>query len=149
MRRSRIASYASVEVQTIRLEREAPWRERPCKTAGWRWERAHMRKMGQPGQQPGPSHVNEAILKSLESFELSQPSPRGTEIDMQAELNESEFILLSCVRLFVIPWAVACQAPLSMEVSRQEYRSGLPVPSPGGLPNPGTEPWSLALQADS
>ena len=83
-----------------------------------------MRKMGQPGQQPGPSHVNEAILKSLESFELSQPSPRGTEIDMQAELNESEFILLSCVRLFVIPWAVACQAPLSMEFSRQEYWSG-------------------------
>ena len=95
------------EVQTIRLEREAPWRERPCKTAGWGWERAYMRKMGQPGQLPVPSHVNEAILNSLESFELSQPSPRGTEIDMQAELNASQFILFSRVRLFVIPWTVA------------------------------------------
>ena len=36
-----------------------------------------------------------------------------------------------------------------MEFSRQEYWSGLPFPSPGNLPNPGTEPGSLALQADS
>ena len=47
------------------------------------------------------------------------------------------------------PWTVACQAPLSMGFSRQEYWSGLPFPSPGGLPNPGTEPGSPALQADS
>ena len=43
----------------------------------------------------------------------------------------------------------ARQAPLSMEFSRQEYRSGLSFPSPGDLPNPGIEPWSPALQADS
>ena len=36
-----------------------------------------------------------------------------------------------------------------MEFSRPEYRSGQPFPSPGYLPNPGTEPRSLALQADS
>ena len=47
------------------------------------------------------------------------------------------------------PWTVAHQAPLSMELSRQEYWSGLPFPSPGDLPNPGIEPGSLALQADS
>ena len=41
------------------------------------------------------------------------------------------------------------KAPLSMEFSRQEYWSGLPVPSPGDLSNPGTEPRSPALQADS
>ena len=41
------------------------------------------------------------------------------------------------------------QAPLSMGFSRQEYWSGLPFPSPGYLPNPGIEPWSPALQADS
>ena len=40
-------------------------------------------------------------------------------------------------------------APLSMEFSRQEYRSGLPFPSPVDLPNAGIEPGSLALQADS
>ena len=44
---------------------------------------------------------------------------------------------------------VACQAPLSMKFSRQEYWSGLPFPSPGYLPNPGIEPGSPALQADS
>ena len=44
---------------------------------------------------------------------------------------------------------VACQAPLSVKFSRQEYWSGLPFPSPGDLPNPGTEPGSPALQADS
>ena len=43
---------------------------------------------------------------------------------------------LSPVRLFVTPWTAACQAPLSMEFSRQEHWSRLPVPSPGDLPNP-------------
>ena len=47
------------------------------------------------------------------------------------------------------PWTVACWAPLSMEFSWQEYWSGLPFPSPGDLPNPGMEPRSPALQADS
>ena len=45
-------------------------------------------------------------------------------------------------------WDVACQAPLSMGFSRQEYRRGLPFRSPGDLPDPGIEPGSPALQAD-
>ena len=53
--------------------------------------------------------------------------------------------LLSHVQLFAIPWTVACQAPLSMEPSRQEYWTGLPFPSPEELPNPGIEPPSPAL----
>ena len=53
--------------------------------------------------------------------------------------------LLSRVRLVVTLWTVACQAPLSMGFSRQEYDSGLPCPPPGDLPNPGIEPMSLAL----
>ena len=56
---------------------------------------------------------------------------------------------LSRVRLFATPWTVACQAPLSMGFSRQEYWSGLPFPSPGDLPDPGIEPGSPALQADA
>ena len=56
---------------------------------------------------------------------------------------------LSRARLFVTPWTVAHQAPLSMGFSRQEYWSGLPFPSPGDLPYLGIEPGSLALQADS
>ena len=56
---------------------------------------------------------------------------------------------LSHVQLFVTPWAVAYQAPQSVEFSRQEYWSGSPFPSPGDLPNPGIEPGSPALQADA
>ena len=47
------------------------------------------------------------------------------------------------------PWTEARQVLLSMEFSRPEYRNGLPFPPPGGLPNPGTEPGLLHLQADS
>ena len=52
---------------------------------------------------------------------------------------------LSRVRLFATPWTVAYQAPPSTGFSRQEYWSGLPLPSPGDLPNPGIEPGSPAL----
>ena len=47
------------------------------------------------------------------------------------------------------PWTIACQVPLSMGFSRQEYWSGLPCPPPGDLPNPGVEPRSPALQGNS
>ena len=53
--------------------------------------------------------------------------------------------LPSCLTL----WTVAHQAPLSMGFSRQEYWCGLPCPSPGDLPNPGSEPTSPALPAES
>ena len=56
---------------------------------------------------------------------------------------------LSRVRLFVTPWTVAHQAPPSMGFSRQEYWSGLPFPSPEDLPDPGIEPGSPTLQADT
>ena len=59
----------------------------------------------------------------------------------------SESVGGSVVSDSVTPWTVACQAPLSMEISRQ-YWSGLPCPSPGDLPEPGTEPRYPALQAD-
>ena len=57
--------------------------------------------------------------------------------------------LLSHGRLVVTPWTVACQAPLSVGVSRQEYWSGVPCPTPVDLPDPGTKCASPALQADS
>ena len=56
---------------------------------------------------------------------------------------------LSHVRLFATPLTVAYQAPPSMGFSRQEYWSGVPVPSPGDLPDPGIEPGSPAFQADA
>ena len=57
---------------------------------------------------------------------------------------------LSRVQLFVTPWTVAYQTPLpSMEFSRQEYWSGLPIPFLGDLPDPQIKPGSPALQADA
>ena len=57
--------------------------------------------------------------------------------------------MLSCVRLFAIRWTIAYQAPLSMELSRQEYWSGLPFPSPGDLSDLRIEPGSPTLQVDA
>ena len=62
--------------------------------------------------------------------------------------EKSKRISLSRVQLFSIPWAVAYQAPQSMEFSRQEYWSGLPFLSPRDLSDPGIESISPALQAD-
>ena len=62
---------------------------------------------------------------------------------------------LVCVCVLVVanslpaPWTAACQASLSMRFSNQGYWSGLPFLSPGGLPYPGIEPGSPALQAAS
>ena len=53
----------------------------------------------------------------------------------------------SHVWLFVTPWTVAHQAPLSMGFSRQEYVSGLPCPPPGDLPDPGIKPAFLKSPA--
>ena len=61
-------------------------------------------------------------------------------------------LITSVVSDSAILWTVYCQAPLSMEFSRQGYWSGLPLPPPGDLPNSRTEPESpasSALQADS
>ena len=72
------------------------------------------------------------------------PSP-GTRVPTSSGLSLLLCIFacvlsqFSRVRLFATPWTVACQAPLSMGLSRQEYRSGLPCPPPGHLPDPGME----------
>ena len=52
-------------------------------------------------------------------------------------------MLVSHVQLFATAWTVACQTPLSMGYSTQEYWSGLPFPTQGDLPHPGIEPSSL------
>ena len=69
-------------------------------------------------------------------------------------LGFSMYVIYACmlshfshVRLFVTPWTVPHQAPLSMGFLRQEYWSGLPLPSPGDLPDPGIELVSLRSPA--
>ena len=54
---------------------------------------------------------------------------------------------LNHVQLFVTPWTVAPQVPLSMEFPRQGYWSGLPLLIPGDLPDPGIKPTSLLSPA--
>ena len=53
------------------------------------------------------------------------------------------------VQLFSTPWTVACQAPLSMEFSKQEYWSRLPFSSSEELPDPGFDLGFPILQGDS
>ena len=60
-------------------------------------------------------------------------------------ISEKKVKLLSCVQLFATPWTVTYQALLSMGFSKQEYWSGLLLPSPGDLPDPGIAPGSPTL----
>ena len=63
----------------------------------------------------------------------------------ETEKKEKVLVAQSC-QLFVTPWTITRQAPLSMGFSRQEHWSGLPFLSSGDLPDPGIEPRSPALQ---
>ena len=70
------------------------------------------------------------------------------EVSMQGNSRVDACMLCrSVVSDSETPWTVACQAPLLMEFSRQEYWSKLPFPNPRDLPDPGIEPSSLASPA--
>ena len=69
--------------------------------------------------------------------------------DLDEELCKQLYVSHWALFNSVTPWTVAHQAPPSMGFSRQGYWSGLPFPSPGDLPDPGIEPRSPTLQADS
>ena len=88
-----------------------------------------------------------SLFSQLYDFS-SQSPPFRTSTDsavLCAVLNRSA----TSVQLFVTPWTVAHQAPLSMGFSRQEYWSELPCRPQRDLPNPRIEPRSPTLQADS
>ena len=74
---------------------------------------------------------------------------KGRKDSLTLEKVKVRVTSLSRVRLFATPWTVVYQAPPSVGFSRQEYWSGLPFPSPGDLLNPGIEPRSSTLLADS
>ena len=61
--------------------------------------------------------------------------------------NDGTHLCVCGVQFFAAPWTVAHQTPLSMEFSRQEYWSELPLSTPGDVPNPGVEPTSLKSPA--
>ena len=89
------------------------------------------------GRVPGGGHGNPLQYSCLEN-----PADRGAW-----RATDHSVCVLSHVRLFATPRTVAHQAPLSVGFSRQDYWSGLPVPSPGDLPYPGIEHASLMSPA--
>ena len=76
--------------------------------------------------------------------DLPHPGIKPRSPTLQADTLPSEL----CLTLET-PWTIAFQTRLSMGFPRQEYWSGLPFPSPGIFPDPGTEPRSTVLQEDS
>ena len=78
-----------------------------------------------------------------QSFQISQCTFKHSKSEKSKRQS------LSPVQLFVTPWTVACQVPLSMEFSIQEIWSRLPFPSPEDLPNPGIKPGYSTMEVDS
>ena len=69
------------------------------------------------------------------------PSAAGIPaLSLREHVRVCELSHFSCVQLFVTLWTTACQAPLSVGFSRQEYWCGLPCPAPGDLPDLGIKP---------
>ena len=83
---------------------------------------------------------------ALHSFLAIKESPSSPCIFAALVLEKKNYVL-SHVWLFATPWTVTRWVPLPMQCSGWEYWSGLPFPTPGGLPNPGMEPMSLAPPA--
>ena len=83
------------------------------------------------------------------SKSMASTSKNGINVSTHNNLYPGGgLVAKSCPNLVTL-WTVACQAPLSMGFSRQEYWNGLLFPSPGHLPDPEIEPRSPTLQADS
>ena len=81
---------------------------------------------------------------SLEREKLRNPLKGSQGLVCVCVCVSTHVWMLSCVWLFMTPWTVVNQAPLSMGFSRQEYWSGLPFPPPRDLPNPGIKLMSPA-----
>ena len=103
------------------------------------------RRSSQPRDGTQVSHIAGGFFTSWVTREAQTENylTAATELTCVVLLNQL------CLTLFETPWTVARQVTLSMEFSRQEYWSGLPFAPPGYLPDPGMEPRSPTLQADS
>ena len=91
----------------------------------------------------------EKIRTENKQTNKQKQSKSGINKNQMVKLQERKGKSLSRVRLFATLWTLAYQASQSMGFSRQEYWSGLLFASPGDFPNPGIEPGSPALQADT
>ena len=87
-----------------------------------------------------------ATLRSLKQQIKKKKKITLKQVSPPTKLNSNTTFfcpaVLGCVQLFVAPWTVAHQTPLSVGFFRQEYWSGLPLPPPGGIPDLEMEPVS-------
>ena len=102
-----------------------------------------------PGVEPGDivlllQEKEHEVISFLFSFCL-----RRSEMGLVCKIQVGGGFVAKLCPILVTPWTVVPQASLSMGFSRQEYWSGLPFPSLGDLPNPGIQPGSSVLWADS
>ena len=132
--------FGTLTHDTFPLEIQAPCCEKPIHMKG----PLDVIQVTAPIEHSVPSH-GETVLDVLLSLQVSAAPPQSGCNHMYVCVCLS----LSCVQLFVTPWTVACQVPMSMEFSRQDYWSGLPFPSPGNLPDLRTVPSSPVWQSDS
>ena len=95
----------------------------------------------------GPSGLSLEEQTFLSLITASAPSLGPGQGHRQLSGHACMPSCFSRVRLFATLWTRACQAPLSMGFSRQEYWSELPFPPPGDLSHPGMEPVSLVSPA--
>ena len=91
----------------------------------------------------GPSGLSLEEQTFLSLITASAPSLGPGQGHRQLSGHACMPSCFSRVRLFATLWTIACQAPLSMGVSRHEYWSGLPCPLSGDLLDPGIEPATL------
>ena len=102
--------------------------------------------LGYPGTwAAGPQNKHQQPQEDLPS--PHHPQLRKDFVNLEVRWGGHASCHFSCVWFSVTLWTVACQAPVSMGFSRQEYWSGLPCPAPGHPPDPGMEPASLVSPA--
>ena len=92
------------------------------------------------------THIHSSSIHNSQKGEMAQNvhqqmNGQTAFIHIQWNITQPLVVTKLCLTL-ATPWTVACQAPRSMEFSRQEYWSGLPFPSPRDLANPGIKPRS-------
>ena len=117
-------------------------------SGSWWWTRKPVLLQSMGSQRAGHKWTTEQQQLTFSALWLTR-SLHTIYIIPLTTLYSACCLALNHVWLLMTPWTVARQAPLSMGFSREEYWSGLPFSSPGDLPNPGIEPGSPALQADS
>ena len=96
-----------------------------------------------PGRRPGAADSS-STLKSREQGDMNFGAT-GPFLGFPSDTPLCACLVASVGSDSVTPWPIACQAPLSMGFSRQEYQSGFPCPPPGDLPDPRIEPASASI----